>query len=786
MSFSSQFSRMSSAQSNIALDESQALVKAYERYPRLTLLKPEEIREATRFVRKLHSDVEHVQFVEVTPLDLPKADLITAVRENRPCLSYQVEVVSQCVARNETYVDIVSMTKVSTLDAGSPSFQFETIRSRTRTDVQPSILRHEYRFVNDLCRTYEPLRQTLLKRGLNPEFVVADSWCTPEYNPSERVCWAALYYHEPSKDSLPYARPIDGISMRVSLSKREVIHYDDSRFDDFPIPASDDSKSQFYPAERMRKDLKPIVITQPQGPSFHVEQDTLVYWQKWSMQVGFTGREGLVLNGICYDGRPILHRLSMVEMVVPYGDTRAPQTWKNAFDAGEDGLGYNANSLVLGCDCLGLIHYFDGHIVDEHGEPYTITRAICMHEEDASIGWKHTDWRTGTPHVTRSRRLVISFICTIANYEYGFYFHFYLNGNIEIDVKLTGVLNTGAMSVEDLALQAAGGGGRKYGTQLSRHLYAAIHQHFFVARMDFVLDGVKNNVYEWNVTVEDPTDEVNNPYANGFYYEQTQLTCEEEAKRRPNAETSRFWQVGNPHVQNSIGTLVSYRFHPQSNIRPYADLKRSVCLKRAQFLGHQLWVTPWRQEERYPGGDFPNQAQIVEGLPIWTSQNRALQDENVVVWHVFGVTHLPRPEEWPIMPAEHCGFKLTPFGFFDHSPAMDVPAIRHVSHYTASSAGQQSTHQPAGSTTVGGSCCGGKAACPAPVMADSLNPSSSDDDDDEEDDDRDDDSAQSQPVPISQCCRAATQREMRSDSEVTEDLHHSTAISSVFQKIHLH
>lgn len=703
---------MSSAQPNIALDEAQALVKAYERFPRLTYLKPTEIQAATRFVRKLHCENEQItiQFVEVTLLDLPKAVLIAAVREGRTHITPQVQVVSQCIAKNETYIDVVSLTQ----ETKESPLIVELVRSQARTDIQPSLLRHEYKFINDLCRSYEPLRQTFLKRGLNPDFVVADSWCTPEYKPSDRVCWAALYYYEPSKDMLPYARPIDGIMLRVSLLKKEVIFYDDSRFDDFPIPGSFDAKSHTYPEDKLRKDLKPIVISQPEGPSFRVENETNVYWQKWSMQVGFTSREGVVLSGICYDGRPIMHRMSMVEMVVPYGDTRAPQIWKNAFDAGEDGLGYNANSLVLGCDCLGLIHYFDGHIVDADGEPYTITRAICMHEEDDSIGWKHTDWRTNTPHVSRSRKLVVSFVCTIANYEYAFYFNFYLNGNIETDIKLTGVLNTGALSYADLARLDAGLGGRKYGTQLSRNLYAAIHQHFFVARMDFVLDGVKNSVYEWNVQVEDSDDVVNNPYSNGFYHEQTLLKSEKEARRRPNPATSRFWQVGNPQVKNSIGTMVSYRFHPQTTIHPYANMERSVFLKRAKFLTHQLWATPWQQAERYPGGDFPNQAQETDGLSVWTEQDRSLEDTNVVLWHVFGVTHLPRPEEWPIMPAEHCGFKLTPFGFFDHSPAMDVPTTRHVSQYTESSAGRDVSRSPLPvppASTTGGCCANKKPAC---------------------------------------------------------------------------
>ena len=71
---------------------------------------------------------------------------------------------------------------------------------------------------------------------------------------------------------------------------------------------------------------------------------------QWNFRIGFTPREGLVIYSVAYvDGnrgrRPVAHRLSFVEMVVPYGDPNDPHYRKNAFDAGEDGLGKNAHSL---------------------------------------------------------------------------------------------------------------------------------------------------------------------------------------------------------------------------------------------------------------------------------------------------------------------------------------------------------------------------------------------------------------------------------------------------------
>ena len=147
---------------------------------------------------------------------------------------------------------------------------------------------------------------------------------------------------------------------------------------------------------------------------------------------------------------------------------------------GEYGIGMLANSLELGCDCLGEIHYFDGHVSDASGNIQTIPNAICMHEEDFSILWKHFDSSTEEVEVRRSRRLVVSFIATVGNYEYAFYWNFYQDGTIQFDIKLTGILSTAALPV---------GESSQYGTMLAPQLYAPNHQHFFCTRLDMAVDG---------------------------------------------------------------------------------------------------------------------------------------------------------------------------------------------------------------------------------------------------------------------------------------------------------
>jgi primary-amine oxidase len=121
-----------------------------------------------------------------------------------------------------------------------------------------------------------------------------------------------------------------------------------------------------------------------------------------------------------------------------------------------------------------------------------------------------------------------------------------------------------------------------------------------------------------------------------------------------------------------LGLPTAYKLLPASTPTLLADPSSSVG-KRAAFAAHNLWVTPYAEDERRAAGDYPNQHVGGAGLPEWTAQDRPVVDTDIVLWHSFGVTHLPRPEDWPVMPVEYTGFSLIPVGFFDRNPALDVP-----------------------------------------------------------------------------------------------------------------
>jgi primary-amine oxidase len=538
-----------------------------------------------------------------------------------------------------------------------------------RPDDQPALLVGEALQTVKALRADPRFQEAIRRRGIEDvEQVQIDPWPPGRFgHPSEvehRLARCICYWREkPAANG--YARPIEGLLVIFDMARAEIVEIIDTGVVPLP-PGAGSYLPDAQPS--LRTDLRPLEIHQPEGPSWTVEGN-LVRWQKWQLRVGWDPFEGLVLHEVGYeDGgrlRPILRRASISEMVVPYGDVDPMHNWKNAFDAGEWGLGRMTTSLKLGCDCLGEIHYFDVVNTFDGGEPYVVENAICLHEEDYGILWKHVDLhRGGTSEVRRSRRLVVSCIATVGNYEYGFYWYFYLDGTIQLEVKLTGIMS---MMAVDPAAPADGRSAR----MVAPGLAAPLHQHLFNARLDVAVDGAANTVHEVDVVPRPAGPD--NPLGNVFVVQATPLRTEREARRDVAPQRSRTWRVVNPNVRNGVGEPVAYRLIPGSTPTLLADASSSIA-RRAGFARHNLWVTPYDPEQRRAAGEYPNQC-VGAGLPVWTEADRPIEDTDIVVWYTFGVTHVPRPEDFPVMPVEYAGFLFQPFGFFDQNPALDVPPV---------------------------------------------------------------------------------------------------------------
>lgn len=556
-----------------------------------------------------------------------------------------------------------------------------------RADVQPALTYPEVFAAQEAILGDPAFQAAMGRRGITDlATVVLYPWTAGYPGQDESAAQGRLIRMEAALCLEPtdnyYARPVEGIVATVELDTLTV------RIEDHgvvPIPTHSgnytpagiqaETNSPSFPAGP-RADVKPLSITQPEGVSFQVEGQQ-VSWQKWRFRVGFTPREGLVLYLLEYKDRerwrPILYRASLSEMYVPYGDPTPSHHFKNVFDAGEVGIGVLANSLELGCDCLGEIHYFDVCVNDAEGQPQVLSNAICMHEEDFGILWKHLEYNedgSTRAEVRRSRRLVISSISTVGNYEYGFYWYLYQDGTIQYEVKLTGIIAPAAIALGEQPVS---------GTLVAPGLYGPHHQHYFNVRLDTMLDGLENSIVE--VNCEPLPWGPENPRGNAWIARETILVSENEAQRSIEPRTARYWKIINAASHNALGQPTGYKLMPDKNTFPFFA-HGSPQWERGGFTRNHLWVTAYDPAERYAAGDYPNQQPGGDGLPAYVQKNRPLEQTDLVVWYTFGSNHVVRPEDWPVMPVEMVGFTLKPAGFFDGNPALDVPPTEQCNHHS--------------------------------------------------------------------------------------------------------
>ena len=609
-----------------------------------------EVERAAEIARAERGLGPRTRFI-FTMLHEPEKKVVLAHRPGDAVERAALVVLVDCAA-GKTYEATVSLTQGRVMS-------WEHVPG-----VQPAIVLDEVLACEAAVRADPRWQEALRKRGVTDfTLTMVDPWSAGNFGfPGEegrRLVRALTWVRRHAADN-GYARPVANVLAVVDLNEMRVLRVEDGGV--VPLPPEDAN----YTAEAAgeRAGLKPIEIRQPEGPSFELRGHELA-WQKWRMRIGFTPREGLVIHTVTYDDggreRPVLYRASVADMVVPYGDPRPTYFHRNAFDVGEYGIGSLANALENGCDCLGEIRYLDAVVNDGQGHAVPLPNAICIHEEDAGILWKHFDLRLRTTEVRRSRRLVVSSISTVGNYEYGFYWQFYQDGTIQLEVKLTGVISNGAERPGDKPL---------WGEMVAPGVYGPIHQHFFCARVDMMVDGLENSVYEVNTVADPPGPD--NPYHNAFHAEATLLRSEATASRVIDPLAGRFWKIANPSVRNRMGEPVAYKLMPGDNVLPFAGPEASIT-KRAGFMSRHLWVTRHDPRERYAAGEYPNQHAGGAGLPSYVQDDAPIENTDLVVWYTFGSHHVVRPEDWPVMPVTTIGFMLKPSGFFDRNPALDVP-----------------------------------------------------------------------------------------------------------------
>ncbi len=569
--------------------------------------------------------------------------------------------------RREAFFVAYDRTNNKTFDGVADIRNQRVVSVREVPDAQPSLMLDDVLMFQSIVRGDSEWQAAMRKRGIT-EFgkVQVEMWSAGNFGfPDEqgkRLFRGLSYLRGESKN--PYARPIEGVIAVVDMNARKVIKLIDSGV--VPVPqATADVDEQSV--GQLREAPKPLQIVQPNGASFEIRGNE-IRWQKWRFRYALHPREGLVLYTVGYeDGgkvRPILYRASLSEMVVPYGDPSAGWFIRNAFDEGEFAIGRLAVPQEAKTDLPDNATLLDAVFSNEGGGSLDAKRVISIYERDGGVSWKHVDYMTNQNQSRRARQLVMSIFVVVGNYDYGFNWVFHQDGTLELEALLTGVMATKGVSPDAQQKHDP------YGHVVANGVAAPHHQHFFNFRLDFDVDGHANTVVEQNTETLPPGKD--NPYGNAFVMHETPLRREAEAQRKLNLATHRRWRVINPTVKNSLGQPTGYLLFTGENSVPLPG-EASAVRQRAGFMNSHLWVTQYEPEERYAAGFYINQSKGGDGLPRWVKQNRELENKDVVLWYSFGVTHLPRPEDYPVMPVHKTGFKLMPVGFFAQNPALDLP-----------------------------------------------------------------------------------------------------------------
>ncbi len=498
-------------------------------------LTADEFRQTASILRREGRVSDSFRFASIELKEPPKSE-VRAWRQGDAVQRTSFAVVFNR-ADNQTYEATVDLT-------GDSVVSFEHI-----PDVTPNFTLDEFHDVDVALHQHPDVIAKLAARGFTDmSLVLIDVWTygkalMPEQHRHRRLGWCDLWARETSGGN-QFAHPISGLKLLVDMNTLELLEIEDHH--DYGRPAVD---AEYIPSVRgtqVRTDLKPLHITQPEGTSFTFE-GTELKWQNWTMRLGFNYREGPVIYQVTFDDhgttRDVAYRMSFAEMIVPYRDPTFDHYRRTAYDIGEWGLGVMTRSLELGCDCLGEIVYVDATLHDSKGDPYDIPNAICLHEEDNAVLWKHVDLLTGAEEAEAGRD------------------------------------------------------------------------------------------YDWS--------------------------------------TQRSWKVVNPNKVNKHGTNVSYKLVPGACFPAMMDPSTPQFL-RAPVIGHNLWVTKNSADERWPAGDYPTQSTVDTGVSEWVKDDASLENTDVVLWYVFGIHHITRMEEWPIMAVDTVSFWLKPSGFFNQNPALDV------------------------------------------------------------------------------------------------------------------
>ena len=545
------------------------------------------------------------------------------------------------------------------------------VSATERKGVEPPVMMSEFEAAK-VVLTHPEFRAALAKRGVtDPEKVfcspmTAGYFAIPEHA-GKRIIKVGCYDLRRTTTNM-WGWPIERLYAVVDLRERRVLSVADAGV----VPIADREQNFTEAAAgTLRAARKPTVVAQPQGANVVINGNE-ISWGNWRFHARVDGRVGTVISVARWqDGarlRSVLYQGYVSEMFVPYMDADYGWYSRTYFDTGEYGAGTMATPLKPGVDCPATAAFLPTTFGDDKGEPITTPNALCIFERGTGDPiWRHAEPLNQTYEGRANVELVVRMAAAVGNYDYLFDWVFNDAAEIEVRVGATGIDALKGVNTRSMADPTAAEDTR-YGTLVAPNLVAVNHDHYFNFRLDLDVDGSGNSfnqdVYR-QVTL--PAD---SPRRSIYVVEPRIAASEKAAELDTGHEPSKF-RVMNESQTNEVGNAVSYEVLVANHAKLLLD-PDDWPAKRAGFLQHDIWVTPYAPSERYAGGEYMFQSTGSDGLPVWTAGDRPIRNQDIVVWVNMGMHHLTRAEDLPVMPTIWHSFKLRPHNFFNRIPAIDL------------------------------------------------------------------------------------------------------------------
>jgi primary-amine oxidase len=570
--------------------------------------------------------------------------------------------------------EVILLHKGVTIEALVDVTNHKLASWKERPDVQAPVTVAEFREMDEIMKKDPRVIEALKKRGitdLNPIMCFADPFsyfALPELA-NHRIMMGACADGHGAYQS--WSREIEGLQIKVDPTEKKVLEV----FDEGITPVSKTPVNYQDIVTSPRSGTTPIDVSQPLGPSFRLN-GTEVSWQNWRFRFRLDPRIGAIINlaGI-QDGdrfRSVLYEGSMSELYVPYMDPAIGWANRVFIDAGEFyATGHVLKPLRADIDCPSNSVYFDSLAWEEHGFPVIHTQVACLFESySGDPAWRHYEEHQLSG--SGARVLVLRTAAVIGNYDYILDWRFERDGNIRVAVGATGIIETKASKAKSAAESAShnmAGAPDEFGHFVAENTIGVNHDHFFSFRLDVDVDGVNNSFMPMRLVKR----EIKNPMRKSIWAAEPSIAkTEKDAMMDIHLEHPSMWHFINPSVKGPLGYPTGYELMPGTTAASLLDPDDGPQ-KVGAFSAHQLWVTPYKQDERFASGVYPTQSKGDDGLAAWAKANRPIENTDIVAWYTMGFHHVTRAEDWPVMPVMWHDFVLRPFDFFAQNPGQTLP-----------------------------------------------------------------------------------------------------------------